>query len=181
MSQWNQRRHGVILWLKISKESTFRIIFHLLRDSILYFFFNDKTAERSGAEFYELILSRTTSLRVFFSLSSLAPLLCKNFHGDIVLLKHVNRYFQREMQLLPQKQVCAVCERWERETEINYLRAAGRRLRQSIYLPGFLDMSEKSELCGPETEEMLPIRPLKHKSQSAALSYQAANIPFPLR
>lgn len=39
MSQWNQRRHRVILWLKISKESTFRIIFHLLRDGILGFFF----------------------------------------------------------------------------------------------------------------------------------------------
>lgn len=82
------------------------------------------------------------------------------------------------MPFLPQKQARAVCERRERETEINYLKAAGRRLRPSVYLPGFLDMSEKLELCGPETEEMLPIRPLKHKSHCAALSYQAANIPF---
>lgn len=144
------------------------------------FFLNDKTAERIGAEFYELILIHTTSQRVSFPPLSLSVFV-KNFHGDIVLLKHVNRYFQREMQFLPQRQVCAVCERRERETEINYLRAGERRLRPSIYLPGFLDMSEKSELCGPETEEMLPIRPLKHKSHSAALSYQAANIQFPLR
>lgn len=85
------------------------------------------------------------------------------------------------MQFLPQKQACAVCERRERETEINYPRAAGRRLRPSIYLPGFLDMSEKFELCGSETEEMLPIRPLKHKSHSAVVSNQAANIQVPLR
>lgn len=147
-----------------------------------FVFFNDKKAERIGAEFYELILIHMTSLHAFFFPFSLAFCLYKkNFHGDFVLLKHVNRYFQREMQFLPQKQARAVCERREHETEINYLKAAGRRLRPSIYLPGFLDMSEKFELCDPETEEMLPIRPLKHKSHCAALSYQAANIPFPLR
>lgn len=86
------------------------------------FFLNDKTAERIGAEFYELILIHTTSLRVFSPF--LPPPLSfiekkKHFHGDFVLLKHVNRYFQRETQFLPQKQVCAVCERRERETEIN--------------------------------------------------------------
>lgn len=42
-------------------------------------------------------------------------------------------------------------------------------------------MSEESELCGPETEEMLPIRPLQHKSHFAALSHQVADIQFPLR